>query len=144
MNDYSLLVGLGAMLGLWRMARGVKDAERWLDAGLLALAGALVGGRAGYVALHGSYYAAHVLEALQVWQGGLSAAGALAGGLLGGVGGLVLWVLRWFPPGGDSAGLDRLALMLAPLGAAAWVGAGWPAAPTDRRHEGAWWGLPGG
>ncbi len=134
--------GPGCNAGLWRMARGVKDAERWLDAGLLRWPG--VGGRrAGYVALHGP------IMRRTSWKPCRSARAAFRRrerwpGAAWGVGAWSCGCCAWFPPGGDAAGLDRLALMLAPLGAAAWVGC-WLAGSAygPPAPQGAWWGLPG-
>jgi len=77
---------------------------------------ALVGGRLGYVVVHASYFVQHPLEAVQVWQGGLSGGGALLGGLVG-------VALAAALAGGSALVLgDRLARLAALLTAAAWLG----------------------
>ncbi len=115
---FPLLVGFGASLGLWRIYRSTaeRDALRAVLGGLITLAGALLGGRAGYILLHGSYYAGHPDQVARFWQGGLNAYGALAGGVFFAALGALL--LRR----GVSATLDHMSLLLMPLGAAAWLG----------------------
>ncbi len=75
----AILVGL-AMLA-WQGWRTEKRANAWIDAGLLALMGGIVGGRAVHVAIHWPYFSDHVVEAIQVWHGGLDWHGALLTGL---------------------------------------------------------------
>lgn len=82
--SFSLLIGVGAALGIGWVAWQSTEKERLLhmNASLWALFGAMVGGRATYVSVNWSYYRLHLLEAFQVYQGGLSWPGAMAGGLL--------------------------------------------------------------
>jgi phosphatidylglycerol:prolipoprotein diacylglycerol transferase len=87
-----------------------------LDAGLIALAAGLLGGRAGYVASTWGYYSQRPQEALWFWQGGLSwasgAVGALLGlGLYSGLSQRPFWPLA-----------DRLAIPAALVALAAWFG----------------------
>ncbi len=84
MTSFALLIGLGASLGLWQVARTSpeKQTGSWVDAGLGVLVGMLFGARAVYVALHPAFYAAHPGEWYRLWLGGYSAAGAVAGGLV--------------------------------------------------------------
>lgn len=83
MNIYSLLLGVGASLGLLQIVQRApeKQSLRWLAAGLGLLAAGLIGARAGYVALNPAYYQAHPETAWQLTQGGLAWPGALLGGL---------------------------------------------------------------
>jgi prolipoprotein diacylglyceryltransferase len=120
---FSLWIGLGAALGLcwmalqsptapWRKGRaaGIPSERGWyahLDAGLWALLGGVVGGRAVYAAAAWPYFAAHPLEIPQVWLGGLSGPGAAAGAVLG----AGLFAARRRLPAG------ALASALLPLGA---------------------------
>src|SRR4030065_623834 len=82
MQPFSILLGLGALAGLllagWRAPK--KEASRYLDGSLGILLGALLGSRAVAVAVNYSYYQAHPGEIVQVWLGGLSGIGAMAGG----------------------------------------------------------------
>ncbi|VAW33484.1 hypothetical protein MNBD_CHLOROFLEXI01-1850 [hydrothermal vent metagenome] len=62
----------------------------WTNAALTALIFGWVGARASFVLLNWGYYAERPSEISQLWQGGLTAYGALGAGLLG----LWLWS-RW-------------------------------------------------
>ena len=115
---FPLLVGFGASLGLWRVYHAASAREPLHNtlAGLFTLAGAWLGGRAGYVMLHRSYFSAHLDQIARFWQGGLNAYGAIAGALIFAL--LASLVLR----GSISVTLDRLSLLALPLGTAAWLG----------------------
>jgi phosphatidylglycerol:prolipoprotein diacylglycerol transferase len=117
-SAFSFLAGLGATLGLWQVTRTaqLQHTRRLADYGLLVLLLALVGARLFYVALHASYYSAHLAEALAFWQGGLSWPGAVAAGLMG-VAGVALVKRRSF------AWLaDGLAPLIGPLAVGLWLG----------------------
>jgi phosphatidylglycerol:prolipoprotein diacylglycerol transferase len=107
------------LLGRWRVSRtfhgpatglGPADVEDLLFHGVL---GVVLGGRLGYVLFYKpGYYLQHPLEALAVWQGGMSFHGGLVG---------VLLACAWFA---RKRGLAYLKLMdfvapLVPLGLAA-------------------------
>ena len=81
----ALLLGLSACLGLawsaWEGRLPRQDVAPILDAGLWALVGGLICGRAGYIALHWSYFQVHRSEWLAVSQGGLAWAASLGGAL---------------------------------------------------------------
>ena len=114
---FSLLIGLGASLGLWQVYRQARPqhARRLLDYATLVLLAALVGGRAWFVGLHWSYYSAHLGEAPAFWQGGFNWAGVVLGGLLA-VGLIALLARRSLTWLGDS-----LAPLLGPLAVGAWL-----------------------
>lgn len=136
---FSLLIGLGAALGVWQVARCAPPREtgRWVDAALISLLLALLGARAVYVALEGSYYAAHPLEIFQVGLGGLAWPGAALGWLVS----VLLVALLWRIPLGAAA--DGLAHLLAPLAIGTWLGC-WQSgcAYAAALPPGAWWGIP--
>lgn len=115
---FSLLIGAGAALGLWQVARAAppKETLRWVDAGLYALLGALAGARLGFVFLHFAYFRSHPLEALLPWLGGLSWPGAVLGGLLATA---LVAAARRLP---FALVADHLAPLLAPLAITAWLG----------------------
>lgn len=86
------------------------------DALLATALGALLLGRAAYVAVHWDYYVHHLRSAVQPWDGGLVWHGALVGGLLGTV---LLGRLRNVPL---LTLLDLLAPGAAALSIFAWLG----------------------
>ena len=72
----------GWALGLRRIDRGVAPVTRkqFDDLLFLAVLGVILGGRLGYVLFYKpGYYAAHPLEMLALWQGGMSFHGGLIG-----------------------------------------------------------------
>jgi len=137
MQPFSILLGLGALAGLllagWRAPK--KEASRYLDASLGILLGALLGSRAVTVAVNYSYYQAHPGEIVQVWLGGLSGIGALAGGLL------AIAILAFggkFPAGKLG---DALLPLAGTLTVTAWLGC-WVDRCGYGMPTGAWWALP--
>ncbi len=139
MNAFSLFIGFGASLGLFSAASQAgpdRRASAVLDAGLAALAAALAGGRAGYVLLNWSHFQAQPVEIPQVWLGGISGPGAVAGGILGQFAASV-W-LRLRP--GELA--DQLYPLLPPLVVCAWL-ANWQAGSAyGPLAPGEWWAIP--
>lgn len=134
---FSLILGLGASLGLlwvvWR-APG-KQALSYLDAGLLALLGGLLGGRAVFVAATWNYYQHHPVEIFALHRGGYSWAGALAGSLL------ALAVVATLKH--TSLGLlaDAMLPLLATLTIASWLGC-WLGGCAYGPQTDRWFGLP--
>ncbi len=137
MQLYSLLLGLGAIAGLllagWRAPN--KEAIRYVDAAAIALFLALVGSRAGFVAVNWDYYAAHPLEILEVWQGGLSSIGALAGAALA----VVLLAAWWKLPAGLIA--DIFLPLAACITITSWLGC-WAGSCAYGQPSSDWWALP--
>ncbi|MGQ4273315.1 prolipoprotein diacylglyceryl transferase [Terrihabitans sp. B22-R8] len=94
---YALAYVAGLLLGWWLATRLVRARDLWgrepplgmagVDDMLIFVAiGVIIGGRLGYVLVyHPGYYAAHPLEALMPWYGGMSFHGGLVGA------GLALW-----------------------------------------------------
>jgi phosphatidylglycerol---prolipoprotein diacylglyceryl transferase len=139
MSAFSLLIGLGATLGLWQVARSapLNQAGRWVDSALGVLVGMLLGARLGYVGLHPAYYAAHPWEWAQLWMGGFALWGAVAGGLLAAVVVAVLLERSMLRV------LDTVAPLFPPLAVLGWLGcytAGCAYGPA--LAPGAWLGLP--
>jgi phosphatidylglycerol---prolipoprotein diacylglyceryl transferase len=95
----------------WAQAGWTKrDVEDLLFFGVL---GVIIGGRLGYVLFYKpGYYAAHPLEALMVWKGGM----AFHGGLLGVIGALALFARR---RGGSFLAVTDLVAPCVPTGLAA-------------------------
>jgi phosphatidylglycerol:prolipoprotein diacylglycerol transferase len=78
----ALLVGI-YLLRLEAQRRGLPS-ERMVDVAFYAFLGGLVGGRLYYVLFKWSYYSAHPLKILAIWEGGMAIHGGLIGGLIGG------------------------------------------------------------
>lgn len=126
-NGFSLWVGFGAALGLWRVWRSApeRQASEWIDLGLLSLFGALIGARLYYVWLNWDYFVTHKDEIAQVSQGGLGWPGAAAGAAAV----ILLFLILQARPGSrrrarHSIGVigDRLYPLLPPLAVSAWLG----------------------
>ena len=95
---YAMAYIIGILIG-WRLAlMAVKAARLWPDntspltpaqvEDLLTsvILGVIVGGRVGYVVFYQpAYYLAHPLEALMIWQGGMSFHGGLLGVIAAGL-----------------------------------------------------------
>jgi prolipoprotein diacylglyceryltransferase len=139
LNGYSLLIGFGASFGLFCVTVQAAPARRptaLLDAGLITLAGALLGARAAYVLVNWGHFQASPAEIPQLWLGGYSAFGALAGGLLG----VVVASLALRMPPGQLA--DGLLPLLPPLIVCAWLGCWLAGSDYGAPATGAWWALP--
>ncbi len=136
---FSLLVGMGASLGLWRVAsRAPRNAvPQWLNAGLITLLVMLLGARLGFAAQRPAYFAAHVGEIFAYWQGGLSWGGAALGAWLAAAG-IALAYRQSF-----MITVDRLFGLVGPLAVAAWLGC-WSAgvAYGPLLPAGTVWGIP--
>jgi prolipoprotein diacylglyceryltransferase len=77
---YPLLLAAASFAGLvWLDRRLPAESPHRIEAGLVILAGGLVGARSGFVALRLPYFSGHPLEIAWFWQGGLSWVGALVG-----------------------------------------------------------------
>ncbi len=138
LNAFSLILTTGASIGLVRIALASRPSQRtvWLLAGLLTLAAGLIGARLGYVLLHLNYFSKHILESFAFWRGGLTWEGALGGALLSLLLAKKIWQWSYFSL------LDRLSLLLLPVGVAGWL-ACWQsgAAYGQTLPVDAWWGM---
>ena len=77
---YPLLLAAASFAGLvWLDRRLPAESPRRIEAGLVILAGGLVGARSGFIALRLPYFSAHPSEMAWFWQGGLSWIGAVVG-----------------------------------------------------------------
>ncbi|HWR66537.1 MAG TPA: prolipoprotein diacylglyceryl transferase family protein [Bellilinea sp.] len=119
MNGYSLLIGIGAALGLLQVIRRVPDnlSLRWTVAGLGMLIAGLAGARAAYVWLNPGYYSLHPQAVWQLTEGGLAWPGALSGVLAA----FFLAALFMRVPLGVSA--DVFAPMIVTVAITCWLGA---------------------
>ena len=92
--SYGLLMSLALIFGIfvfYKLAekKGLR-ASRIFDNIVLVILVGLAGARIGYVLVHLDYYTRYPLDALKIWQGGLTFYGAFFGGLLM----VVIWFLR--------------------------------------------------
>jgi len=117
---YTVLIDLGlfgALIWLWfRAPSHGREPRRWLDAGLCAAAGALLGGRVAFALANWLYFRTHLAEIFNVWQGGYAWPGAVLGGLVG----LLIYCGRRREP--LLTILDELALPTLILSALGWMG----------------------
>ncbi len=138
MSLFSLILGLGASLGLFRLLQSAEPETRirWLVAGLLTFLGALVGARLGFALLFHEYFKTAWTEIFNIELGGLFWPGAVPGAILFAWMGCALLRLPRL------TGLDRLSRMLLPLGVAAWM-ASWQVgvAYGHPLQAGTWWGM---
>lgn len=136
MDIFSLLLGVGAGAGLiWVAYRAPeKQALSYVDAGLAALLGGLVGGRAVFVAVNWGYFQDHLVEIPQVWLGGFSGLGALAGSVLA-VAQLALFVRQTFGELADAL-LPLVTSMVTAAWLACWLDGCVYGAPVEE-----WWGV---
>jgi phosphatidylglycerol---prolipoprotein diacylglyceryl transferase len=134
---FSLIIALGTVVGLgWSAAQAPRrQALARVNAGTWSCLGALIGSRLVYVAANWVYFQRHALEGLQIFQGGLSWPGALAGAIL------ALWVYTRL----GRMSLSTLSDALLPLGAclalSAWIGC-WFDGCAYGPATNAWWGIP--
>ncbi|WP_243290515.1 prolipoprotein diacylglyceryl transferase [Bacillus sp. FJAT-47783] len=85
---YGLIIGFGALLGLWL---AVRESERrglhkdlFVDLVLIALPLAIVGARTYYVLFQWDYYSQNLADIPKIWQGGLAIHGGLIAAILTG------------------------------------------------------------
>lgn len=144
-NGFSIWVGAGAVLGLWRVARNAsqRSPETWVNAGLLILFASLAGARLFYAWMNRGYFSSHLIEVPQVWLGGLSWPGAAAGAWLA-----FLYLSNRMKGTNDrriSPGRlgDQLYPLLPPLCVSIWLGS-WLAGSAygTSSQACAWWSAP--
>jgi len=96
--------------------RGASHKIEPFHAALVALAGGMILARGLFVALHAPYYAQRPWQALWLWQGGLSAIGAILGSLLG------LALYSWLAKAPLVTLADQLSFPAGLIAMAAWAG----------------------
>src|SRR5687768_17399262 len=93
LHSFGLLVILGFMAGIFLAARLARErglsGEAFLDAAVVMLFSAIAGARLLFVLLNWTHYSAHPLQALSLWEGGMSFHGGIAAGVLAGI-----WCMR--------------------------------------------------
>jgi len=118
----------------WRAPK--KETIRYVDAAVLVLLVGLAGSRAAYVAVNWGYYGSNLEEIVQVWKGGLSGIGALAGALIG-TGVIAIW---WRLSAGVLA--DTCLPLAGSMTITSWLGC-WVGACAYGAPSSEWWALPG-
>jgi hypothetical protein len=116
-SAYSILMGLGAAIGLWRILLSTRSLKHVLG-GLVVLAGILAGARVGFVLLHPEYFSLHQEQAARFWLGGLSGVSGLWGGVL-----VCLLAQRWLRES-LLRNMDEMSVFILPLTLANWIGIG--------------------
>jgi len=119
-STYTFLIDLGivaSLFWLWRRAPiHNRQPARWLDGGLAATAGALMGGRIAFAIANWAYFQNHLYEIFKLWEGGYAWLGAMAGGVV------VLLIYCWIRSEPLPPILDELAPALFLLSVLGWVG----------------------
>jgi prolipoprotein diacylglyceryltransferase len=94
--SYTVALVVGILAGVWAAYREARkrgiDPVAVLDGAFWTIPCAVLGGRAGYVFVNWAYFGRHILEAMDLREGGLSWHGALVGALLGAA---IWYVVRW-------------------------------------------------
>ena len=135
---FAIILGFGAALGLALTARSAPKQEtyHWMEIGLWALFGTLIGARAGFVTANWDYFQYHWLEIPQVWLGGLSWPGAAAG----------WWVMMAVLAPIDKKPLGTLAdgmlFLMFILFVATWLAAWETGVGYGARISNTWWSVP--
>ena len=133
----TILIGLGGTIGLawisWQTPAELR--VRYLDAGLLSLLGAMIGGRLAFVLTNWPYFQVNSVEIPLIYLGGFSWFGAFLGGLLA----LLLSAALFKQPLGALA--DALLPLLGTLAISAWLGCWLDGCAYGETTE-AWWGIP--
>lgn len=140
MDFYPLMIGAGASLGLWAVARHARerDSYRWASTGVVVLLGCLAGARIFFVQLHVNAFAGRPQDLLAFWQGGLAWPGAVLGGFIA-----LALAASTSKTSFDEASAHLFPLIL-PLAIASWLGClSSGCAYGPRITADAWWGLPG-
>lgn len=134
---FSLLLAIGSLMGLlWAVYKASDDTmSTILDAGIWSLLGAVVGGRIAFTLIKWAYFQTHPLEIPQIWLGGISASGALAGGILT----VLVTAAITHQNLGELA--DDLLPLLTALCVSAWLGC-WVNGCVYGAEVQAWWGIP--
>jgi prolipoprotein diacylglyceryltransferase len=136
---FSFILGLGIAFGLiwstWQYTAIPKLVHDRVRIAAFALPAALIGGRVVYVFINWVYFRHNLLEIPQIWLGGISWAGALAGSMLS----LPLAARGLGMPADLIA--DRLFPLATSIISSTWI-ASWLAGYAYGIETQAWWGVP--
>jgi len=86
LHTYGVLLAAAYLTGMWVVVRSAREAgadvDRVLDWMFWGIVGAILGARLLYVVVNLPHYAAHPIEIVQVWKGGLVFYGGVFGGFV--------------------------------------------------------------
>ncbi len=135
---YSILIGLGATLGLWRVYSKAESSQRnkYLGIGIWTLCGSLLGARLGFIIMHSHFFSNHREALARFWLGGMNGFGAIIGAILFILIAARVLHMHTLPT------LDLMSSMVLPLGVMVWLGC-WAAGTAYGRilEPGTWWGM---
>lgn len=119
-STYTVLIDIGiiaTLIWLWvRAPAHGREPVRWLDGGLWATAGGVLGGRVAFAIANWAYFQNHFGEIFRLWEGGYAWPGAAVGGLLG------LFIYSQIRREPIAPILDELALPTLLISMLGWVG----------------------
>lgn len=119
-GSYAALMSLGllaAVIVTALTARPHIAPAVWLDAALAAITLGVVSARLGYAAVNWTYFQDHLVEIVQIWQGGLNWHAGVIGGSIG------AWLIAHRSVDRPPAAIMDVLAVGAPLGVAfGWVG----------------------
>jgi prolipoprotein diacylglyceryltransferase len=130
----SLGIGLGLLWTILPVTPFPKVVQARFKAGLIALVGAFVCGRIGYILINWNYFRLNAAEIPQVWLGGISWFGALVGGCLA----VPVIAKKTQKSAGELA--DELRPLFASIVVSAWL-AGWMTGYAYGVEVNDWWGI---
>ncbi|MDR4250808.1 MULTISPECIES: prolipoprotein diacylglyceryl transferase [Bacillus] len=83
---YGVIIGVGALLGLWLALRECEkrgiNKDTFIDLILFAIPIAIISARIYYVSFEWDYYQQHPNEIIKIWNGGIAIHGGLIGAVL--------------------------------------------------------------
>ncbi|MBL7162191.1 MAG: prolipoprotein diacylglyceryl transferase [Anaerolineales bacterium] len=134
---FSLLIAIASALGLFWVAKDApeKKLQAGFSAGIWALFGAAIVGRSAFVAIHWGHFQDHPLEIPQIWLGGMSGSGALAGAIL------TIMLIAIISKNNLAELSDDLIPLLTAITVSAWLGC-WVNGCLYGTEVQAWWGIP--
>ncbi len=134
---FSLMIAIGSAVGLYWISvdSPQKNLQENFAAGIWALIGAAIIGRATYIGLHWEYFQTHLIEIPQIWLGGISAYGAIAGGILATGLAAVITKTNY----GEIS--DSLIPLITTLAISTWLGC-WINGCLYGPQINGWWGIP--
>ena len=134
---FSLLIAFGSTLGLFWVAQQIsrKEIRAIFSTGIWTLFGAAIVGRALFILVHWAYFRIYPIEIPQIWLGGISWPGAVAGGIL------TVAIFSAINKQNFAEVLDAMIPLLTTLTVSAWLGC-WINGCIYGPETHAWWGVP--